>query len=112
MYKGGGYVGGAVFNDDFSVRQYISNDKADLPRLRSSKYLQSRLDGFYVQVRDLLKKGEKVLVCGSPCQMAALRAFCSTAVLTSAACTACGPTTISTGLSFSGNSASGKRRYQ
>jgi len=75
MYKGGGYVGGAVFNDDFSVRQYISNDKADLPRLRSSKYLQSRLDGFYVQVRDLLKKGEKVLVCGSPCQMAALRAF-------------------------------------
>ncbi len=75
MYKSGGYVGGAVFNDDFSVRQYISNDKKDLPRLRSSKYLQSHLDGFYKQVRDLLKAGEKVLVCGSPCQMAALRAF-------------------------------------
>lgn len=75
MYKSGGYVGGAVFNDDFSVRQYISNDKKDLPRLRSSKYLQSHLDGFYKQVRDLLKDGEKVLVCGSPCQMAALRAF-------------------------------------
>lgn len=75
MYKSGGYVGGAVFNDDFSVRQYISNDKKDLPRLRSSKYLQSHLDGFYKQVRDLLKAGEKVLVCGSPCQMAALRSF-------------------------------------
>ena len=75
MYKSGGYVGGAVFNDDFSVRQYISNDKKDLPRLRSSKYLQSHLDGFYKQVRNLLKDGEKVLVCGSPCQMAALRAF-------------------------------------
>ncbi len=75
MYKGGGYVGGAVFNDDFSVRQYISNDKKDLPRLRSSKYLQSHLDGFYKQVRELLRAGEKVLVCGSPCQMAALRAF-------------------------------------
>lgn len=75
MYKGGGYVGGAIFNEDFSVRQYISNDKADLPKLRSSKYLQSHLDGFYQQVRDLLLKGEKVLVCGSPCQMAALRAF-------------------------------------
>ena len=75
MYKSGGYVGGAVFNEDFSVRQYISNDKNDLPRLRSSKYLQSRLDGFYKQVRELLKAGEKVLVCGSPCQMAALRAF-------------------------------------
>jgi acetyltransferase-like isoleucine patch superfamily enzyme/coenzyme F420-reducing hydrogenase beta subunit len=78
MYKGGGYVGGAVFNDDFSVRQYISNDKSDLPRLRSSKYLQSHLDGFYREVRDLLKSGEKVLVCGSPCQMAALRAFLRT----------------------------------
>lgn len=75
MYKSDGYVGGAIFNDDFSVRQYISNDKKDLPKLRSSKYLQSHLDGFYNQVRDLLRAGEKVLVCGSPCQMAALRAF-------------------------------------
>lgn len=75
MYKSKGYVGGAVFNDDFSVRQFISNDKNDLPRLRSSKYLQSSLEGFYIQVRSLLCAGEKVLVCGSPCQMAALRAF-------------------------------------
>ena len=75
MYKSEGYVGGAIFNEDFSVRQYISNDKKDLPKLRSSKYLQSRFDGFYKQVKDLLKNGEKVLVCGSPCQMAALRSF-------------------------------------
>lgn len=76
MYKSGGYVGGAVFNEDFkSVRQYISNDKKDLPRLRSSKYLQSSLQGFYCQVRDLVRAGENILVCGSPCQMAALRSF-------------------------------------
>lgn len=75
MYKSEGYVGGAVFNEDFSVRQYISNDKEDLVRIRSSKYLQSSLEGFYKQVRDLVRKGEHVLVCGSPCQMAALRAF-------------------------------------
>ena len=75
MYKSGGYVGGAIFNEDFSVRQFISNDKSDLPKLRSSKYLQSNLEGFYTQIKDLLKAGEKVLVCGSPCQMAALRAF-------------------------------------
>ena len=75
MYKSNGYVGGAIFNEDFSVRQYISNDKNDLPKLRSSKYLQSHLDGFYKQVKELLDRDEKVLVCGSPCQMAALRAF-------------------------------------
>lgn len=75
MYKSGGYVGGAVFNDDFSVRQYISNDRNDLPRLRSSKYLQSSLEGFFKQVRALVKAGEQVLVCGGPCQMAAMRSF-------------------------------------
>ena len=75
IYKENGYVGGAVFNEDFSVRQYISNKTEDLPRIRSSKYLQSSFIGFYKEVRDLVKNGEKVLVCGSPCQMAALRAF-------------------------------------
>lgn len=75
MYKSNGYVGGAVFNEDFSVRQYISNNKEDLIMIRSSKYLQSSLEGFFKQVRELVRKGENVLVCGSPCQMAALRAF-------------------------------------
>ena len=75
MYKSEGYVGGAVFNEDFSVRQYISNNKEDLIRIRSSKYLQSSLEGFFKQVRELVRKGENVLVCGSPCQMTALRAF-------------------------------------
>lgn len=75
MYRDKGYVGGAIFNEDFSVKEYISNDKADLPKLRSSKYLQSNSEGFYKEIKSLLSKGEKVLVCGTPCQMAALRAF-------------------------------------
>ena len=75
MYRDKGYVGGAIYNDDWSVKQYISADKEDLPKLRSSKYQQSSFEGFYRTVRNLVKQGEKVLVCGSPCQMAALRAF-------------------------------------
>jgi acetyltransferase-like isoleucine patch superfamily enzyme len=75
MYKEGGYVGGAVYNDDFSVSHFISNDKKDLVRLRSSKYQQSSLTGFFSRVQEILKAGEKVLVCGCPCQMAALRRF-------------------------------------
>lgn len=74
-YREEGYVGGAVFNDDFSVKQIISNDREDLTRIRGSKYIQSDFSGFYSQVRDLLKKGEKLIVCGCPCQMAALRSF-------------------------------------
>ncbi|WP_010254864.1 Coenzyme F420 hydrogenase/dehydrogenase, beta subunit C-terminal domain [Treponema primitia] len=75
MYKDGGYVGGAVYNGDFSVSQYISNDKQDIVHLRSSKYQQSDFAGFFNRVQDILKTEGKVLVCGCPCQMAALRTF-------------------------------------
>ena len=75
IYRDGGYVGGAVFNEDYSVRQLISNDKADLEQLRNTKYVQSNSEGFYLTVQKLLKEGNKVLVCGLPCQMAALRTF-------------------------------------
>lgn len=75
MYKQGGYVGGAIFDEGWMVSQLISNDKSDLEKIRGSKLHQSNSQGFYEKVRDLLKAGEKVLVCGIPCQMAALRFF-------------------------------------
>lgn len=76
MYKLGGYVGGAIWiESDWHIEEYISNNPEDLYRLRSSKYLQSLSEGFYKKIKSLLKVGEKVLVCGTPCQMAALRAY-------------------------------------
>ena len=75
MLEQGGYVSGAIYNDDFSVRNYVSNKSEDLEKLRSSKYLQSNATGLYSEIRDLLRKDEKVLACGTPCQMTALRSF-------------------------------------
>lgn len=75
MYREEGYVGGAVYDGQFTIQHYISGDKKDLPRLRSSKYAQSDTVGFYKKVATLLKSGNKVLVCGTPCQMAGLRSF-------------------------------------
>lgn len=75
MYHDKGFVGGAVIAEDRSIKQIITPDKADLPRLRSSKYSQSNFEGFFKHVAELVKRGEKVLVCGGPCQMTALRAF-------------------------------------
>jgi coenzyme F420-reducing hydrogenase beta subunit len=75
MYKQDGYVGGAIFNDDFSVRQFISSEKKDLDILRNSKYVQSESQGFYKQVKELLDKDEKVLVCSLPCQIAAIKSY-------------------------------------
>ena len=75
VYKQGGFVGGAVYNDDWSVSQFLSSSKSDLSKLRSSKYLQSHFDGFYNAVKEALDTGKQVLVCGSPCQMAAMFRF-------------------------------------
>lgn len=75
VYRQGGYVGGAIWNEDFSIRQYVSDKKSDLPRLRSSKYAQSDAQGFYRAVKDAVASGKLVLVCGTPCQMFALKAF-------------------------------------
>lgn len=75
MYKQGGYVSGAVFNDDWSVSNYISNNRKDLSRLRSSKYVESNAEGLYKEIKRLLTAGEKILACGAPCQMAALRTY-------------------------------------
>lgn len=75
MYEQGGFVGGAIYTDNFLVKNFISNNPNDLVKLRSSKYLQSNAEGLYSEIKSLLIQGEKVLVCGTPCQMAALRAF-------------------------------------
>lgn len=75
VFKQGGVVGGAVYNDDWSVSHCLSSSKSNLPQLRSSKYLQSHLNGFYKVVKDALQTKKPVLVCGTPCQMAAMHRY-------------------------------------
>lgn len=76
MLEQGGYVSGAIYNEGFTgVHNYVSNNPDDLEKLRSSKYLQSNAEGLFKEIKGLLVKGEKVLACGTPCQMAALRSF-------------------------------------
>jgi acetyltransferase-like isoleucine patch superfamily enzyme/coenzyme F420-reducing hydrogenase beta subunit len=72
MFILNGYVGGAVYNENHTVKHIITNDRERLPELRSSKYLQSYTDTLYTDIKNLLKEGEKVLVCATPCQIAAL----------------------------------------
>lgn len=75
MYSQKGYVSGAIYTENFDVENYISNSKLDLRKLRSSKYVQSFATGLYSKIKELLESGEKILACGSPCQIAALRTF-------------------------------------
>lgn len=75
ILENGGWVAGHVYDSNFMVHQYITNKLEDLEVLRNSKYLQSDLQGFYKQIKLLLKKGEHVLASGTPCQMAALKNY-------------------------------------
>ena len=76
MLEKGGYISGAIYNEGFTgVHNFVTNNPNDLEKLRSSKYLQSNAEGLFKQIKQLLTKGENVLACGTPCQMAALRSF-------------------------------------
>ena len=75
MFDQGGYVGGAVYNDDLTVSHILTNDRDRLTDIRSSKYVLSLTDELFPDVKAKLKSGEKVIVCGAPCQIHALYAF-------------------------------------
>ena len=70
----GYYVCGAAFNGT-KLEHKIINDIADLKPLLKSKYVQSNTEGIYKKIAELLKNGEKVLFCGTPCQVSALLNF-------------------------------------
>lgn len=71
----GYYVAGHVFNENYSVHGFVTNNPEDLDNLRKSKYLQSDMKGVYATVKSLLTDGHKVLFSGCPCQIGAMRTF-------------------------------------
>lgn len=75
VFNKGGYVGGAVYNNDHTVKHIVTNDSSRLADIRSSKYLQSYTDTIFPDIKKLLCEGEKVAICGSPCQIQALYQF-------------------------------------
>lgn len=71
----GGYVCGAVWDSDWSVKHIVSNKAEDIEKMRSSKYLQSRIENCYKEIKALLDRGTKVLFTGTPCQVNGLKSF-------------------------------------
>ena len=75
MIQNGGIVYGAVYKDDFSVMHERVDCVENLPRLMTSKYVQSSLIDIYSKVVDDLRIGKKVLFVGTPCQIGAIHAY-------------------------------------
>ena len=71
----GGVVVGCAMDKNLQAIHVICKTKDELTHLRSSKYVQSNMDGIFLQVRKLLQQRQKVLFSGTPCQVAGLRRF-------------------------------------
>ena len=70
----GGVVVGVAQLSSKRFGHIVVDNRADLTKLRGSKYVQADAGTIYKDVRDLLKTGHKVLFSGTPCQVAALYA--------------------------------------
>lgn len=71
----GGFVVGAVYDNNFVIRHKTSHSLDDIKKLRQSKYAQSDMGTIFKDIEELLKNGEKVLFCGTPCQAAGLQKY-------------------------------------
>ena len=70
----GGVVVGVAQLSSTRFGHIVVDNKADLAKLRGSKYVQADVGTIYRDVRVLLKTGRRVLFSGTPCQVAALYA--------------------------------------
>jgi len=72
VIRQGGVVFGARFDENWQVVITSAETIEQLSEFRGSKYLQARVDNSYIQCKDFLKSGRKVLYSGTPCQIAGL----------------------------------------
>ncbi len=78
VLKKGGVVFGAAFNDKLELVQYKAEKEEELSAVCKSKYLQCNMQGFYEKVKKELEEKRLVLVCNTPCNIAALKSFLPT----------------------------------
>lgn len=72
----GEYIVGCVYNDDFTgAHHMITNTIDGLGQIMRSKYFQSDTTAIFKEVKDHLLKGERILFCGTGCQVSALYGF-------------------------------------
>lgn len=70
-----GAVFGASFDDEFNVKHICIENKEELWKLRTSKYVQSYIGDTYKQAKAFLENKRIVLFTGTPCQIEGLYAF-------------------------------------
>lgn len=72
-----GYVVGAAYNDENLVEHIVVNSIKGLEEIRQSKYIQSSIGMVFREVKKKLHENKLVAFCGTPCQVAGLKAYLS-----------------------------------
>ena len=73
--NGGKVFGVSLDESTWKTTHICVSDNEGVERLRNSKYIQSNLQQTFSEAKDFLKKGDKVLFIGTPCQIAGLKAY-------------------------------------
>lgn len=71
----GGIVFGAAFDEEWNVHHIAIEREEELHFLQGSKYVQSRIEKTYQEVKQNLNEGRLVLFSGTSCQVAGLRLY-------------------------------------
>lgn len=71
----GGLVAGVCLDGDFQAQLQLAHSKEAAAAFRGSKYVQCRNHSAYRDVRSALRRGQRVLFCGTPCLVAGLYAY-------------------------------------
>lgn len=75
VLKQNGVVYGAAYSAKDEVTHIKVDEKVRIQKLRGSKYIQSKLDYTFTEIRKILRSGQLVLFTGTPCQVAGLLTF-------------------------------------
>lgn len=78
IIRKGGVVFGAVFDRNWTVYHRAAETMDEVYKMMGSKYIQSDTRHTFLEVREYLKQGRKVLYTGTPCQISGLKHFLKT----------------------------------
>lgn len=71
----GGYVCGCIWDENIEAKHIISNDIDILEKMRGSKYVQSDIQNVYIEIKDILNTGKKIMFFGTACQIEGIKKY-------------------------------------
>ncbi len=75
ILKNNGVVFGASFDENMFVHHIAITENAELSKIRGSKYVQSDLESTFLEEKQCINGGYKVLFTGTECQVEGLKSY-------------------------------------